>query len=142
VCILPKSELFFRSVHLRVALINCESVFCNNYGGNDRKNRAGVNFINVIRKNFLYECHFGSFFSSYVYIENAAETTFVQKICTYNVDEIDSRGLKHGLKDRSCGLHWKSKKKIMLEFLVTNFSNFWSIVLSNKCIRTAIKPCV
>jgi len=28
-------------------------------------------------------------FSSYTYVEKAAETTFVQKICTFNVDEID-----------------------------------------------------
>jgi len=47
----------------------------------------GVNFINAICMNFLYKCCFGSFFSSYVYVEKAAETTF--KIRTYNVDEID-----------------------------------------------------
>jgi hypothetical protein len=29
-------------------------------------------------------------FSSYMYIEKAAESTFVQKICTQNVDEIDT----------------------------------------------------
>jgi len=35
---------------------------------------AGVNFINVKRTYFLYEWHFGSFFSSYMYIVKAAET--------------------------------------------------------------------
>ncbi len=39
---------------------------------------------------FLYEHCFGSFFSSYMYIEKAAKTTLVRKICTYNVDEIDT----------------------------------------------------
>ncbi len=29
--------------------------------------------------------------SSYMYVVKAAETTFVQKICTFNVDEIDNR---------------------------------------------------
>ncbi len=51
----------------------------------------GVNFINVKRMNFLYKCHFGSFFSSYLYVKKAAEMTFVRKIRTYNVDEIDGR---------------------------------------------------
>ncbi len=36
----------------------------------------------VMRANFLYKHCFGSFFSSYVYVEKAAETTFVRKICT------------------------------------------------------------
>ncbi len=30
-------------------------------------------------------------FSSYMYVVKAAETTFAQKICTFNVDEIDVR---------------------------------------------------
>ncbi len=51
---------------------------------------AGVNFINVKHANFLYERYFDSFFSSNMYIVKAAETTFVQKICTFNVDEIDT----------------------------------------------------
>jgi len=53
-----------------------------------------VNFINVKRAKFLYERHFGSFFSSYMYVVKAAETTFVQKIRTCNVDEIDTLSLK------------------------------------------------
>ncbi len=40
---------------------------------------SGINFINVKCANFSYECHFSSFFSSYVYVKKAAETTFVQK---------------------------------------------------------------
>jgi len=32
-----------------------------------------------------------AFFSSYMYIVKAAETTFVQKICMFNIDEIDGR---------------------------------------------------
>jgi len=44
--------------------------------------KAGVNFINVMRTNFLYKRRFGSFFSSYVYVENAAEMMFVRKIRT------------------------------------------------------------
>ncbi len=51
--------------------------------------RSGVNFINIKCANFLYKCQFSSFFSSYVYVKKAAETTFVRKIRTYNVDEID-----------------------------------------------------
>jgi len=50
----------------------------------------GVNFINVICANFLYERCFGSFFLvTCTYLLKAAETTFVRKICAYNVDEID-----------------------------------------------------
>ncbi len=42
-------------------------------------------------QHYTYECCFGSFFYSYVYVEKATETTFVRKIRTYNVDEIDGR---------------------------------------------------
>ena len=49
-----------------------------------------VNFINVKRANFSYEHLFDSFFSSYMYIVKAAKTTFIQKICTFNFDEIVS----------------------------------------------------
>ncbi len=42
--------------------------------------RQGVNFINMYEcTNFSYECRFGSFFSSYMYIVKAEEMTFVQK---------------------------------------------------------------
>ncbi len=53
----------------------------------------GVNFINVKLANFTYECHFGSFFTSYLYVKKAAEMTFVRKMRMYNVDEIDGRSL-------------------------------------------------
>ncbi len=32
---------------------------------------------------------FWQLFSSYVFVEKAAEATFIRKICTYNIDEID-----------------------------------------------------
>ncbi len=48
--------------------------------------RPWLNFINFLRTNFLYECCFGSFFLlRFVFGEK-----FVQKICTFNVDEIDN----------------------------------------------------
>ncbi len=50
----------------------------------------GVNFINIKRTNFLYEYHFGSFYYVHVTALKAAETTFVWKIRTFNVDEIDT----------------------------------------------------
>ncbi len=43
---------------------------------------SGVNFINILRTNFSYERCFGSFFlvtCTYMYVEKAAETTFVKK---------------------------------------------------------------
>ncbi len=45
-----------------------------------------VNFIAVIHANFLYErC-----FSTYMYVEKAAKTTFVRKIFPYKVEEIEA----------------------------------------------------
>ncbi len=38
----------------------------------------------------FHQRRFGSFFYKQVTRKKAAETTFVQKICTYNVDEIDT----------------------------------------------------
>jgi len=47
------------------------------------KSTPGVNFINILCMNFLYERQFGSFFSSYLYVtctwKKVAETTFVRK---------------------------------------------------------------
>ncbi len=48
--------------------------------------RLGVNFINILRTNVVLAA-----FSSYLYVVKAAETTFVGKICTFNVDEINTR---------------------------------------------------
>ena len=62
-------------------------------GNEDVLPGIGVNFMNVKRANFTHECHFGSFFSSYLYVKKAAEMTFVRKIRTYNVDEIDGCSL-------------------------------------------------
>jgi len=44
----------------------------------------GVNFINVKRANFTYKCHFGSFFSSYLYVKKVAKMTFVRKMRWWN----------------------------------------------------------
>jgi len=53
---------------------------------------TGLNFINVERTNFSHEsCFFGSFFLvTCMYVVKAAEMTFVRKICTFNIDEIDT----------------------------------------------------
>jgi THO complex subunit 2 len=41
--------------------------------------RTVFNFINILRTHFFYVHHFSSLFSSYMYIEKAAQTTFVRK---------------------------------------------------------------
>ncbi len=46
-----------------------------------------VNFINILRTNFCTKV-------SYVYVEKAAKTAFVQKTCAYKVDEIDGKRRK------------------------------------------------
>ena len=40
--------------------------------------------------NFFVRKSFWKLFSSYMYVEKAAEMTFVQKICVNNIDEIDT----------------------------------------------------
>jgi len=50
-----------------------------------------VNFINILRTNFSYIRRlFGSFFLRTYVRKKAAKKTFVRKIRTYNVDEIDT----------------------------------------------------
>ncbi len=48
-----------------------------------------VNIINIKRTNFSYECCFSSFYYIHVTRKKAAKMTSVQKICAFNVDEID-----------------------------------------------------
>jgi hypothetical protein len=50
---------------------------------------SGVNFINIKRMHISYERCFGSFYYVHVTGKKAAETTLIQKICAFNVDEID-----------------------------------------------------
>jgi len=52
---------------------------------------SGVNLINILCVRFSYESHFCSFFYVHVIRESCQNVIFVQKICTQNVDEIDSR---------------------------------------------------
>jgi len=52
---------------------------------------SGVNFINIKRTIFLYECHFGSFYYVHVTRKKLPKPTIVQKICAFNVAEIDGR---------------------------------------------------
>jgi len=59
------------------------------------KKRTGVNFINILRTNFSYDRHFGSFF----YLHFGFVEKFVQKTRAYNVDEIDYWGGKAVLRD-------------------------------------------
>ncbi len=58
---------------------------------------SGVNFINILRTNFLYEYRFGSFFSSYMYIMCTWKKLLKRRSyekCAYKVDEIDGRKTK------------------------------------------------
>jgi hypothetical protein len=51
---------------------------------------SGVNFINVKRTNFSYECRFGSFSLFTCLVTFCFGKKFVQKTRAYNVDEIDT----------------------------------------------------
>jgi len=53
-------------------------------------NTHSVNFINILCTNFPYKYDILAAFPSYIYVEKAAETTFVQKTREYNVDDIDT----------------------------------------------------
>jgi hypothetical protein len=53
---------------------------------------TGVNFINVKRARFLYECRFGSFFKYVTCM------MFVRKTRAYNIDEIDGCFRQKGYK--------------------------------------------
>jgi len=46
-----------------------------------------VNFINIIHSHFSYKF----LPKAKMLLEKAAETTFVRKICTFHIDEIDYR---------------------------------------------------
>jgi hypothetical protein len=50
-----------------------------------------------LRTNFSYEQHFGSFF----YLRFGFGKKFVQKMCAFNVDEIDGRCQFHQLYTRT-----------------------------------------
>jgi len=41
-------------------------------------------------RSFFEQMSFRQLFSSYMYVVKAAETTYVRKICTFNIDEIDT----------------------------------------------------
>jgi len=78
-----------------------------------------VNFINVMRANFFVRKLFRQLFSSYMYIEKAATTTFVWKIHANNIDEIDTCSqFHHHFKSSFCAdilLPKNYKAKLLLE---------------------------
>ncbi len=49
-----------------------------------------VNFINILHTNFSYKYDISAAFPNYMYVEKAAEMTFLWKMRAYNVDEIDT----------------------------------------------------
>jgi hypothetical protein len=55
----------------------------------------GLNFINILCARVFRTNVVLADFSSYVYLEKAAETTFVQKMRAFYVDEIDGRSQFH-----------------------------------------------
>jgi len=50
----------------------------------------GVNFINIFTNEKIRTNVVSAAFTTYMQLEKAAETTFIWKICTFNVDEIDT----------------------------------------------------
>ncbi len=56
--------------------------------------KFGHNFYSQFHQHFTHKFFvqmlFQQLFSSYMYVVKAAKTTFVRKICVYNVDEIDT----------------------------------------------------
>jgi len=76
------------NIYSRVKLL-CLCIVIASYTKDIKSPPPCVNFINFIRARFSYERCFGSFFSSYVYVEKAAGTTFVRKMRVYKFDEID-----------------------------------------------------
>ncbi len=60
---------------------------------NNKKHRkiSRCQFHQHYRHKFFIRTLFQQLFSSYMYVVKAAKKTFVQKICTFNVDEIDYR---------------------------------------------------
>jgi len=83
----PTSPYPFLAHHSRIRIAGhrrssdsspCKSL--NQFGICLKTNPPGVNFINILRTNFLYKRCFGSFFYVHVIREKAAKTMFVQKI--------------------------------------------------------------
>jgi len=54
------------------------------------QNLPGLNFINILRTNFLYERHFGSFYYIHVTRKKLPKWRSFEKISAFNVDEIDT----------------------------------------------------
>jgi len=90
--------------------------------GDDNPYSSRCQFLQRFAREFFIRTLFWQLFSCYMYIEKAAKTTFVQKINTSNVDEIDYRGQFH--KHFMCAfLVWKQIAKLSL---VTNqLGNLW-----------------
>jgi len=88
----------------------------------------GVNFINVIFTNFSYERRF---FYVHVTRENK---TFVQKICTYNVDEIDYRCQFQQHFTRAF-FNWKCFGHTAFLYLHFGFVIFWRKNIGAKAAR-------
>ncbi len=80
----PLSLIFNTQKHQRFGLTKQNSYFI-------LSRKSVVNFINILRTNFFVRMLFLQLFLCTCNQRKAAEMTFVQKICTLNVGEIDTR---------------------------------------------------
>jgi len=89
----------------------------------------GVNFINVKRTNFSYKRCFGNV---HVTWKKLPKPMFVQKICAFNVDEIDPCGQFHQ-HFKHAFLVWKWIEKLFSNYI--RLCNFWHQNIVQKCVQ-------
>jgi len=87
----------------------------------------GVNFINVKGTNFSYEHCFGSFYYVHVTRKKAAKTTFIRKICSFNIDEIDGRC--HFQQLFTCSFYASRSQKRKNTATLSVFLRFWDLCM-------------
>ncbi len=79
---------------------------------------------------FLYKRRFGSFFSSYVYVEKAAKTTFVQKRCAFNIDEIDTWCGMNSNDNKNLDVFFKNQNKETKKYVMSTVRVVYQMALT------------
>ncbi len=119
--------------------------------------QQGVNFINIFCTNMFWQL-----LSSYMYVAKAAKTTFVRKICTFNIDEIDNRchlnsicfekfdfdatGKNHDLEQwiptgvpRNTGVPWNGSMGSAKYWIFLIFLVFLANLINNNQLQVCLK---
>jgi len=84
----------------------------------------------MFNSHLFVQTSFRQLFSSYVYVEKAAKTTFVQKRCAFNIDEIDTWCGMNSNDNKNLDVFFKNQNKETKKYVVSTVRVVYQMALT------------